>query len=49
MEDGIFMICILNIMRGASGRQTQRANCNYVFKKLTFLENSFNKDKSVGL
>ena len=33
----------------ASGRQTERADCNYVFEKLTFLEKSFNKDKSIGL
>ena len=33
----------------SSGRQTERATCNYIFEKLTFLENSFNKDKSVSL
>ena len=33
----------------ASGWQTKRTDCNYVFEKITFLENYFNKDKSVGL
>ena len=33
----------------ASGWQTERADCNYVFEKITFLENSFNKGKSVVL
>ena len=33
----------------ASGQQTKRADCNYVFEKLSFLENSFSKNKSVGL
>ena len=33
----------------ASGWQTKRADCNYVFEKIIFLENYLNKDKSVGL
>ena len=33
----------------ASGWQTERADCNYIFEKITYLENYFNKDKSVGL
>ena len=33
----------------ASGWQTKRADCNYIFEKIIFLENYFNKDKSVGL
>ena len=32
----------------ASGWQTERADCNHL-KKITFLENYFNKDKSVRL
>ena len=31
----------------ASGWQTERADCNYVFEKITFMDNYFNKDKSV--
>ena len=33
----------------ASGWQTERADCNYLFEKMTLLEKYFNKDKSVGL
>ena len=33
----------------ASGWQTERADCNYIFEKIIFLENYFHKDKSVGL
>ena len=36
------------ISRG-SGWQTERADCNYIFEKIKFLDNYFNKDKSVGL
>ena len=33
----------------SSGRQTQRANWNYILEKLTFFESDFSKNKSVGL
>ena len=47
--DGIYDLPTSNPWTSrSSGRQTERATCNY-FKKIRFLENSFNKDKSVGL